>query len=205
MKVLSKGAALAAVAALALGLSAMRAPAADSYSLDTAHSAIVFNISHSDLSNVYGMFKSFSGSFSLDPSAPEKSSVELSIDVASIDTGQPKRDEHLNSPDFFNSAQYPVITFSSTSIKKVSDATYKVTGDLSMHGVTKSITIDVIHNGDGTGRNGEPRSGFSADFTIKRSDFGINYGLPNVGDDVHINASFQGMGEAPAAAEAPAG
>jgi polyisoprenoid-binding protein YceI len=168
--------------------------AADNYKVDAAHSSVVFKINHLGYSNVYGMFPGISGTYSLDSATPANSSVSISIDAGSVSSGNTNRDEHLKSPDFFNVKQFPTITFKSTKVEKGSSANkYKVTGDLTMLGVKKSITIEVNFNGSGQGMKGETRSGFDATFKIKRSDFGMNFGVPNTGDEVTLLTSFEGI------------
>jgi len=117
---------------------------AQAHKVDPVHSFVVFRIGHANIGYVWGRFNDPAGSFTLDDADPAKSSFEIEIKVANVDTHQPKRDEHLQTPDFFNAKQYPTITFKSTSVKKGSAAnTLDVTGDLTMHGVTKSVTIPV--------------------------------------------------------------
>jgi polyisoprenoid-binding protein YceI len=182
------------LSALALLACSLAAQAADTFEVDGAHSSVVYKISHLGFSNNYGMFKKMSGTFVLDSANLAGSSVDITIDAASIDSGNAKRDEHLKSPDFFNVAQFPTITFKSSKIEKGSGAdNYKVTGALTLHGVTKNVIIDVHHNKTGEGMQGETRSGFDANFKIKRSDFGMGFMTPNLGDDVSVWTSFEGV------------
>src|SRR5437879_3709531 len=124
------------VTLLAVGPSAR----ADEYVLDEAHSGVNFKISHIGLSWTFGRFKEVSGSCTLDAAAPAKSAFNLTIKADSIDTNNQKRDDHLKSPDFFNATQFPTITFKSTAVKPV-EGGLEVTGDFTMHGVTKAVTF----------------------------------------------------------------
>jgi polyisoprenoid-binding protein YceI len=165
--------------------------AADHYAVDTAHAGIVFKIAHVGISWTFGRFNDFSGSFTLDSADPAKSQFTINIKATSIDTGNKQRDDHLRSPDFFNVKQYPAITFKSTAVRPRQDG-YEVTGDLTMHGVTAPITFTLTGGKQAEFPPGVKRTGFTADFTIKRSDFGINKFLEGVGDEVFISVSFEG-------------
>jgi polyisoprenoid-binding protein YceI len=173
-----------------LGL-ASSAWAADEYTLDAMHSGVTFKISHLGLSWVHGRFDDLSGDFAIDPDNPGKCSFSLKIKAESIDTNNQKRDDHLRSPDFFNVKQYPVLTFKSTSVKAGKDG-YQVTGDLTMHGETKSVTFVLVGGKKAEFPKGVQRTGFSTDLTLKRSEFGMDKMLEAVGDDVHISVSFEG-------------
>jgi len=168
------------------------ATAAQTYQLDLGHSSFVFRIKHLDRSYVYGRFNQTQGAVALDRDNPSKSTFNVTIAAESIDTGNTKRDEHLRGPDFFNVRQFPQITFTSTAVKATSDG-YQVTGDLSLHGQTKSVTFNLELLGEGEDPWGNQRAGFNTEFTIKRSDFGMTYGVSNgvVGDDVDMMISFE--------------
>jgi len=167
------------------------APAADAYALDTAHAGVTFKISHVGISWTYGRFNELNGDFTIDTADPSKCSFTMNIKSASIDTGNQKRDEHLRSPDFFNVKQYPVITFKSTAVKPAKDG-YEVTGDFTMHGVTKSITFPMTGGKTAEFPKGVQRTGFTADLVLKRADYGIDKFAGAVGDDIHISVSFEG-------------
>ena len=127
--------------ALILAVTAASASrAADAYSVDPVHSSVSFMISHAGISNIHGRFNDFSGKFEIDKADPTKSTFALSIKVATIDTNNAKRDEHLRAPDYFNDKQFPTMTFQSKSVKAV-EGGYEVAGDLTLHGVTKSVTF----------------------------------------------------------------
>jgi polyisoprenoid-binding protein YceI len=176
-----------------LGLLVVAAPAraADEFTLDAAHSAVSFKISHIGLSWTHGRFNDVSGSFTIDKDDPTKSAFALSIKTESIDTGVPKRDEHLRSPDFFNAKQFPAITFKTTTAKAV-DGGYEVTGDLTLHGVTKPVTFTLKGGRTAEFPKGVTRTGYSTELTIKRSDFGMDKAKEAVGDEVYISISFEG-------------
>jgi polyisoprenoid-binding protein YceI len=164
----------------------------DTFKVDPVHSSIVFGIKHFGVTDFYGDFKDISGTVTLDTADASKSSVELTVPVASLDTRNEKRDQHLKSPDFFNAAQFPAITFKSTKIEGAGD-TYKVTGDLSIHGVTKPITVDFKKGGEGKGGKGEVRGGGETRFTIKRSDYDMKFMAGALGDDVNLILSLEGV------------
>src|SRR5437660_2461093 len=163
----------------------------DNYAIDPAHSSVYFKISHLGLANVFGRFNEFSGNFTLDPDDAGKCSFEMTIKPESVDTNNPKRDSHLRSPDFFNVKQFPAITFKSTAIKAAKDG-YEVTGDFTLHGVTKPVTLTLEGGKKAEFPKGVQRTGYSTDLTLKRSDFGMDKFVGMLGDDVHIAVSFEG-------------
>jgi len=198
---------------VALGLAAYTAPArASVWEIDSAHSSTEFSVKHMMVSTAKGRFDKITGTLNLDDKNPTKSSIELTIDANTIDTHEPKRDGHLKSPDFFDVAKFPTITFKSTKIEKAGKAKFKVTGDLTMHGVTKPVTLAV----DGPTAPmkspfGTTSSGASATGKINRKDWGLTWNKPLeaaggvlVGDEVTINVDLEllSKAEAPAAAAA---
>ena len=144
------------------------------------------------MSNFYGRFNDVSGTVVLDKADPSKSSIELTIPVESVDTHNEKRDQHLKSPDFFNAKQFPVMTFKSKQVESSGD-TYKVTGDFTLHGVTKPLTLEIKKGGEGKGMEGEIRGGGETHFTIKRSDYGMNFMQGPLGDEINIVVSLNGI------------
>ena len=174
-------------AVLALLGPALPARAAD-YAVDPMHSGVNFKISHLGLAWVYGRFDEFSGSFTIDGA---KASFALTIKTESVDTNNKKRDDHLRSPDFFNAKQFPVITFKSTSVKPITGG-YDVTGDFTLHGVTKSITFPLKGGRTAEFPKGVQRTGFSTELVIKRSEFGMDKMTNAIGDEVHVAISFEG-------------
>ena len=163
---------------------------ADTYKVDAAHSSVVFGIKHNGVTDFYGAFKDISGTVTFDSADPTKSAVELTVPVDSVDTRNEKRDQHLKSPDFFNAKQFPAITFKSNKIEG-SGETYKISGDLAIHGVTKPVTADFKRGPDGKGQ-GKTVGGGEARFTIKRSDYDMKFMIGPLGDDVSIILSLEG-------------
>lgn len=160
--------------------------AADNYTVDPAHTFPHFSISHLGFSTMQGRFDRTSGKVTLDRAA-KTGSVDIAIESASVSTGFAKRDEHLKSPDFFNAAEFPTITYKSTALHFKGDALVSVDGNLSMAGVTRPVTLTVDAFKCGTNpMNKKDECGAAASAQIKRSDFGIKYGLPAVGDDVKL-------------------
>ena len=164
---------------------------ADTYKIDPVHSSVVFSIKHNGVTDFYGAFKDISGTVMFDPADASKSTVELTVPVESIDTRSEKRDQHLKSPDFFNAKQFPTITFKSNKIEGSGD-NFKISGDLTVHGVTKPITADFKRGPDGKGGQGKTIGGGEARFTIKRSDYDMNFMIGPLGDEVEIILSLEG-------------
>ena len=132
-----------------------------------------------------------SGTVRFDADQPTQSSLEITIKTASIDTANKKRDQHLRGPDFFDAKQFPVMTFKSKSVKKTGDKTYSMTGELMAKGVKKTITVPVEHTGTGQGRGGKTLVGALSTFKIKRSDYGIDYMLGGLSDEVELIVSIE--------------
>ena len=146
------------------------------YNLDAAHSSVLFSVRHLAISHVRGEFTGLTGTLTIDPSDPTNSQVSVTIDTSTVNTRTPDRDTHLKSADFFDVANYPTITFVSTSISKTTDEEGIVTGDLTIHGVTKSVTLDVEGSlTDSKDPWGNWRLGFTGKTKIKRSEFGLTY------------------------------
>lgn len=165
---------------------------ADQYVLDNDHTAIIFGIKHLNMSYTYGRFNDVEGQFMLDADTPSNSSFKITVKTRSIDTGLKKRDDHLRSPDFFNANQFPVITFETTGVKAASNG-YRVSGKLSLHGVTKPITLYAQKLGEGDDPWGNYRAGFATELTLKRSDYGMTNMPEAVGDEVKLMISFEGL------------
>jgi len=183
---------LALALASALGFAALPLALADDYDVDGMHSGVTFQISHLGLSWIHGRFNEYSGSFSIDTIDPAKSSFSFSIKPESVDTANSKRDEHLRSPDFFNVKQFPSISFKSTSVKPLKDG-FEVTGDLSLHGATRPLTFILKGGRTAEFPKGVMRTGYSSEFMIKRSDFGMGNMTGAIGDDVYVAISFEGV------------
>lgn len=178
---------LSAVLAGAITISAITAAHAQSstWKIDSAHSAANFTIRHMGISNVHGRFGGVAGEIVLDPADLTKSSVKATIDTTTVDTGVAQRDTHLKSPDFFDVAKYPTMTFVSKSVTKSGDG-YIVTGDLTMHGVTKQVDLTLDAPSGEITMNKQLRRGFDATTTIKRADFGLTFGPTMIGDEVQV-------------------
>ena len=170
--------------------SAIAAPAA--YTIDPNHTHVDFSWSHFGFSHPVGRFDSIQGDFKFDPADPTKSSVTVTIAIDSIDTGVKALDDDLKSPAFFDAAKYPTAVFKSTQVRRAGEHALKVTGDLTLHGVTKPVVLDVVVNKVGTHpMRGTQAAGFDATTTIKRSDFGIAKYVPNVSDEIAISISTE--------------
>jgi polyisoprenoid-binding protein YceI len=168
---------------------------AQTWSLDKAHAKLGFNVTHLLLSEVDGSFKAFEAKITSSKPDFSDAVIELTAEVKSIDTDNEKRDEHLKNPDFFDAEKFPTLSFKSTSLKKVEGKKYKLAGNLTMHGVTKPVELDVTINGPAVHPyNKKNVVGIKATGTIKRTDFGVGTGTPGavVSDEVNIiaNAEF---------------
>ena len=160
--------------------------AADTYTIDPNHTAVEWSLSHFGFSNPSGKFYAKEGTLVLDQANPEKSRIEVSFIINDMVTGIPKLDEHLKGADFFDTAKFPTATFKSTKIVRTGDTTAEVTGDLTLHGVTKPVTLRMILNKIGDNMMKLKTAGFSGITTVKRSDFGMNSFLPGLGDEVSL-------------------
>ena len=168
------------------------ANAADSYTIDPTHTFPNFTINHLGFSTLHGRFDSTKGKITLDR-ANNTGSVDISIDAGSISTGFKKRDDHLRSPDFLNVGEFPEITYKSTKVSLKGDAAL-VEGNLTIMGVSKPVTLNVTHISCGTHPfNKKQVCGFEASATIKRSDFGVKYGLPAIGDEMPITLEAEAV------------
>jgi polyisoprenoid-binding protein YceI len=145
------------------------------WEIDPVHSQAVFSVKHLMITTVRGQFNVLRGKLDIDEQQPENSWVEAEVDAASIDTRDEKRDAHLRSPDFFDAEKYPTITFKSTKVESVGDNEYRVTGNLTMHGVTKEVTFAAEYSGQLKDPYGLQRAGLSAKTTINRKDFDLNW------------------------------
>ncbi len=184
------------IKSLALGtlLAASSLHAAE-YVIDTegAHGSINFRANHLGFSWVTGRFEDFDGSFNYDAADPNSASVSISIEAASIDTNQAERDKHLRSAEFLDVATYPQITFVSTSYKTNGDNSGTLKGDLSLHGVTKPVTINVTRVGEGDDPWGGYRAGFQGVAELRLKDFGIDYNLGPAAEIIHLDLNIEGI------------
>ena len=168
------------------------------FDVDAVHSTTIFRVHHMGAGMFYGRFNDVGGTIEYDPATKQGLAMDLEVDINSIDSGNENLDGHLKSPDFFNAVEFPKMTFKSTSATLVPEKdhpdgdVYKVEGDLTIHGVTKRISVDVVHVGHRMTRRGE-RVGFECIFTIKRSEFDMPYGLEGdrLGDSTQIIVSLE--------------
>ena len=174
----------------------MSAQAAD-WNLDQVHSAVEFSVRHLAISKIKGKFNEFEAKMVFDGKSVENGSAEFTIQVASIDTENEKRDNHLKSADFFGAEENPTITFKSKKISAVKDGKFQIIGDMTMRGVTKEVTFDCELHGVVQGPGGNTRAGFSAETTINRHDFGVSWsktldaGGLIVGNDVKLTLELE--------------
>lgn len=193
------------LATLAAALPALVLAAPATWNVDASHSTAGFAVKHLVISTVRGEFRTFSGVVKLDDVDPTKSTVDATLDVNSLDTHVADRDTHLKSPDFFDVAKYPTITFKSTKVAKAGKGALKVTGDLTLHGVTRPVTLDVLPSAEVKGMYGETRRGFAATTKIDRKSFGLTWNKvveagPAVGDEVTIALDLEVVKDQPKAA-----
>jgi len=171
-----------------------QAKEAHAFKVDPVHSTAIFCIEHLGVSRFYGRFNTMEGTFTIDRDDPSASSINITIEAESVDTNNSGRDRHLKGPDFFDARQFPKISFVSTGIEKASEDTWNVTGDLTLHGVTKTITVPVEITGvRDTGRQGV-KGGIATEFRIKRSDFGMTTYVAEggLGDEVALMIGVEG-------------
>ena len=190
------------LSALVLAVSSLPATAAvpanatGIYSIDKTHSEVGFQVRHF-VSKVRGSFGDFTGTIQVDAAKPEASRVEFTVKVSSIDTNEPKRDAHLRSPDFFDAEKHPEIRFVGRKIAPAGEGKYDVTGDLTMRGVTKEVTLPVAFTGLVKTPFGDERAGFETSLTLNRKEFGINWnkaldqGGFMLSDDVTISINLE--------------
>lgn len=168
--------------------------AAENYTFDTVHSQIIFFVDHLGFAKSEGEFLDFDGGFTFDRENPSNSTINVSIDTDSIDMDDEAWDTHMKSDHFFNVEKFPKMTFKSTSIEVTGEKTANITGDLTLLGVTKPIVLKTVYNKSGENPYSKKfEAGFSATAALKRSDFGMTYGLPGVGDDVEIRIEVEAI------------
>jgi polyisoprenoid-binding protein YceI len=183
----------------ALAFSAAAFAQVQSWKIDPNHTAAQFSVRHMGISTVRGAFTKVSGSVEYDPTNPFKTSIDATIEAASVDTRVEMRDNDLRSPNYFDVAKYPTITFKSKSVEAAGEGKLKIVGDLTIHGTTKEVTLDV----DGpsapvTDPRGNTHVGTSASTKIKRTDFGVGGSNPMVGEDITITIDVELVRPAPA-------
>lgn len=181
---------------VAFALLPMTAMAAESYTIDPLHTFPNFTISHLGFSTMHGRFGKTTGKLTIDKDNGT-GSVEVAIDAASVNTGYDKRDDHLRSPDFLNANEFPEITYKSTKVSINKDSSAVVEGNLTISGVTKPVTLQVksMHCGINPmdPKKEQYRCGFDAETTIKRSDFGVKFAVPAIGDEMNIDLELEAI------------
>ena len=180
--------------ALALPLKASE-HSVEHYDIDTsgAHAFIQFKISHLGFSWLYGRFNEFEGHFTYDPEHPENSSVEVTVQTASVDSNHERRDDHLRNEDFLTVEEYPEAHFRSTAFERVDNSQYRMTGDFTLLGVTRELEFDVEHVGAGEDPWGNYRRGFHGTTRFRLADFGIDYDLGEEAEVVEIILDVEGI------------
>lgn len=172
---------------------------ADTWQIDPAHTNVEFTVRHMMISNVKGQFQKTAGTITVNGSDAASAQIDATIDASSVDTRVERRDMHLKSPDFLDVAKYPTITFKSTKVEADGPNKWKVTGDLTLHGVTKPVVVDVESSGAPVSMGGKTHAGASATTKIKRSDFGLTWnkaleaGGVMVGDEVAISIDVEAI------------
>ena len=186
------------LARVAVGLALVLAPAllvAETYDVDPVHSAVMFRAKRMGVVYVYGRFDEFAGTLEMSDGDVTSGKLLLEVKTASIDTGNAQRDQHLRSPDFFDAERLPSIRFESTGVKAAGEGAYEVTGNLTLHGVTRPVTATVEQVGTGKDpRSGKSLIGFDGVVTVARSDFDMKSLLGPVGDDVDIHVGLHLVG-----------
>ena len=159
------------------------------FNIDAVHSTAIFRVHHVGAGMFYGRFNDVNGMIALSGDVP---SFDVSIAIDSVDSSNERLDSHLKSPDFFNAVEFPTMSFKSSSVKSVGDKKYEVTGEITMHGVTKPLTVNMEKTGHVDGRRGE-MVGFETEFELNRSEFGMNYGVESgsLGDKVKVIVALE--------------
>lgn len=171
----SPPAAAAQAVASSAGSASGLPPGLVEYEVDTSHTQVLFKVRHMGISTVTGRFNRFAATFAYDPQDPAASWVTATIDAASIDTDNERRDNHLRSADFFAADSYPTLTFRSTRVEPAGEGRLRVGGDLSIRGVTKPVVLNVVLEGATVGQGGLPITGWTAETTIDRMDYGLRW------------------------------
>ena len=189
----SNGFAITVLVAVTLALMPKLLRAAETYTVDSVHSYVLFKINHLNVGNSYGRFDGPSGSFTWDDANPSKSSFEFTVQAAKVNTGHEKRDKNLRSPDFLHTSQHAEIRFKSTAVRQVKPDAVEINGMLSMLGQIHPITVTARQTGHGNDPWGKYRRGFETTFTIKRSQWGMDFMLKGLSDEVEITVSVEGV------------
>lgn len=191
---------LAGLAWAAVSVAQAPAPAAQTaptehYELDPVHSTVIFRVVHMGVSPFYGRINAPTGSFDFNPDDPSQCAFAITLETKNVDTNNARRDGHLKSVDFFNAKEFPRVEFISTQVTKLAAKEYRVTGDLTLHGVTKPVTAEVTLVGQASDPSGGGRCGFDVSFAIQRSDFGMSEMVGPVSDEVSLMIGLEGARE----------
>jgi polyisoprenoid-binding protein YceI len=185
---------------LGAAMSAQAAPV--TYKLDPNHTMVLFSWSHFGFSNPTANLGISEGTLVFDQQNPSKSSVDVTMPLSNLDTHVPALDKHLKEADFFDADKFPTVTFKSTGVQSVGGNQYKITGDLTVHGVTKPVVLDATLNNVGKHpMTGQQAIGFNATGTLKRSDFGLGAYVPKVSDEIKLDITTEGAVPKAAAAQ----
>lgn len=163
------------------------------YQVDPVHSSVVFAIGHMGVSRFYGRFNEFSGSFTVDSDQPGNCAISLKVDAGSVDTANGRRDAHVRSDDFLDTDGFPVIAFESELVERLPDGSFRVAGHLTFMGQRKPLEASARLVGSAESERGR-LAGVEARFTVRRSEFGITYGMGSLSDEVELIVSLQGRG-----------
>jgi polyisoprenoid-binding protein YceI len=204
MGVLTMSRLSAVLFALCFLFSASAHAAAERYEFDKAHTQILFFVNHLGFSNSQGEFHDYDGYIDFNQQSPESSYVEVDIKTASIDMDDEKWDDHMKNSDFFDVENHPLMQFKSTEIEITGENTANINGELTLLGITKPVSLQTTFNKAGVHPfNNKYIAGFSARTVIKRSEWGMNYGLPVIGDEVEIMLEVEGIRQQPSMEEIP--
>jgi polyisoprenoid-binding protein YceI len=165
---------------------------AGTYQVDKTHSAVIFRVKHLKVSYFYGRFNDISGTYTLDAESPENSVIDITVKADSLDTNSADRDKHMKSAEFFDVEKFPEMRFKSRTVKKSGENGFRVEGDLTFHGETRPVAVDLEYVGEGKTFLGE-RSGFHTTLTIQRADYGMDAMLTGLGNEVQLIISIEGV------------
>lgn len=176
-----------------LGAAAIAQATPATYTLDPHHTMVLFSWSHFGFSHPTAELGLGQGTLTFDPQHPEQARVEVTLPMSGLDTHVPALNEHLAKPDFFDSSKYPVATYKSTKVEPLGKDRFRITGDLTVHGMTHPVVLDATLNKLGKHpMSGKPSIGFDATGTLKRSDFGVSMYVPNVSDEISLHVTTEG-------------
>lgn len=179
-----------------LGTASMAQAAPTTYQLDPHHTMVLFSWSHFGFSHPTAELGLGQGTLTFDPQHPAQAAVDVTLPMSGLDTHVPALNEHLAKPDFFDAAKYPLVTYKSTRVEPLGKNHFRVTGNLTVHGVTRPVVLDATLNRIGKHpMSGAPSIGFDATGTLKRSDFGVSAYTPNVSDEITLHITTEGSAE----------